>query len=108
MQLINKVNKEICFSLCVICIFSKCAWVVLFNDKKDITVTYAFQKILGQLDCKLNKIQVDKDIEFYKTFKRSMKLWLQDNHIEIHLTNNEAEHVVAERFNRILKNTINQ
>ena len=37
-----------------------------------------------------------------------MKLWLQDNHIEIHLTNNEAEHVVAERFNRILKNTINQ
>ena len=28
-------------------IFSKCAWVVPLKDKKDITITNAFQKILN-------------------------------------------------------------
>ena len=38
MQLITKFNKGICFSLCVIDIFSKYAWVIPLKDKKGITV----------------------------------------------------------------------
>ena len=34
-----------------------------------------------------------------------MKSWLQDNHIEVHLTHNEQTSVVA-RFIRTLKNKI--
>ena len=43
MQLINKLNRGIRFLLCVIDIFSKCAWVVPLKDKKGITITKAFQ-----------------------------------------------------------------
>ena len=35
MQLISKFNKTIRFLLCIIDIFSKCAWVVPLKDKKD-------------------------------------------------------------------------
>ena len=48
-----------------------------------------------------NKIWVDKDSEFYN---RSMKLWLQDNYIEMYSVHNEGKSVVAERFIRTLKN----
>ena len=46
LQLISKFNKGIRFLLCVIDIFSKYAWVVPLKDKKDITITNAFQKNL--------------------------------------------------------------
>ena len=46
MQLISKFNKEFRFLLCVIDIFSKYAWVVPLN-KKGVTITVAFQKILN-------------------------------------------------------------
>ena len=65
MQLISKFNKGILFSLCVIDIFSKYAWTIPLKDKKSITITNAFQKILGESNRKPNKIWVDKDIEFY-------------------------------------------
>ena len=42
MQLISKFNKGICFSLCVIDIYSKYAW---FIHLKVITIANAFQKI---------------------------------------------------------------
>ena len=48
MQLINKFNEEFQFLLCVIDIHSKYAWVVSLNDKKGITITNAFQKILDE------------------------------------------------------------
>ena len=38
-QLISKFNKGIRFSLCVIDIFSKYAWVIPLKDKKGITIT---------------------------------------------------------------------
>ena len=41
-QLISKFNKGFTFSLCVIDIFSKCAWVIPLKDKKDITITNGF------------------------------------------------------------------
>ena len=54
-----------------------------------------------QSNRKPNKIQVDKGSEFYN---RSMKLWLQDNGIEMYSTYNDGKSVVAERFIRTLKN----
>ena len=46
MQLINKFNKELRFLLCVINIFSTCAWVVPLRDKKGVTIVNVFQKLL--------------------------------------------------------------
>ena len=75
MQLISKCNKGICFLLCVI--DSKYAWVVPLKDKKCITITYAFQKILDEsgreaniLGRKPNNMLSVKGSGFYN---RSMK-----------------------------------
>ena len=73
MQLISKFNKIFRFLLCVIDIFSKCAWVVPLKDKKGISIVTAFQKILKESDrsetkskgCKPNKIWFDIGSEFY-------------------------------------------
>ena len=65
MQLISKFNKEIRFILCVVNIYSKNAWVVPLKDKKSITITNAFQKVLDESCRKPNKIWVEKDSEFY-------------------------------------------
>ena len=45
MQLISKFNKGICFSLSVFDNSSKYPWVISLKDKKDITITNAFQKL---------------------------------------------------------------
>ena len=45
-QLISKFNKGISFLLCVMDIYSKWAWTNPLKDKKCITITNAFQKIL--------------------------------------------------------------
>ena len=65
---------------------SKYTWGVPLKDKKGITITVAFQKILDESGHKLNKIWVDKGSEFYN---RSMKTWLQDNYIEMYSAHNE-------------------
>ena len=41
MQLISKYNKGVLFSLCVIDMYSKYAWVVPLKDNKGITITNA-------------------------------------------------------------------
>ena len=84
--------------LCVIDIFSKCAWGVPLKDKKDIIITEAFQKVLDESGGKLSKIWVDKGSEFYS---KSLKSWLQISNIEIHSTHNEGKSV-PERCIRIL------
>ena len=78
----------------------KNAWVVSLNDKRGITITNAFQKILNGANRKPNKIWVDKGSKFYN---RSMNSWLQDNNIEMYSTHNKQKSVVAERFIRILE-----
>ena len=103
MQLIGKFNKEIRFLLCVIDISIKYAWVIPLKDKKDITITNAFQKILKESNRKSNKIWVQKGSELYH---RSMKSWLEKNAIGIYSTDNEGKSLVAERFIRTLKNKI--
>ena len=86
MQLISKFNKGFRFLLCVIDIFSKYAWVVPLKDKKGITITNAFQKILKESNRKPNKIWVDKGSEFYNS---SFKKWFKDNEIGMYSIHNE-------------------
>ena len=103
MQLISKFNKEFRFLLCVIDIYSKYAWVIPLKDKKGITISNAFQKILNEPKRKPNKIWVDKGTEFYN---RSIKSFLQNNDIEMYSTHNEGKSIIAERSIRALKNKI--
>ena len=70
--MISKFNKGCRFLLCVIDIYSKYAWVIPLKDKKGITITNAFQKILDESNRKPSKIWIDKGSEFYN---RSMKSW---------------------------------
>ena len=103
MQLISKFNKGFIFLLCVIDIYSKYAWVIPLKDKKGITISNTFQKILDESNHKLNKIWIDKGSEFYN---RTMKSWLEKNDIEMYSTHNEGKSIIAERFIRTLKNKI--
>ena len=103
MQLIGKFYKEFRFLLRVLDIYSKYPWVIPLKDKKGITITNAFQKILNESNRKINKIWLDKGSEFYN---RSMKLFCRIVIIEMHSTHNEGKSVVAERLIRTLKNKI--
>ena len=73
------------------------------KDKKGITITNAFQKILKESNRKTNEICFDKGSEFYNT---SMKLLLEEDGIEMYSTHNEGKSVITERFIRTLKNKI--
>ena len=103
MQLISRFNKGFRFLLCVIDIFSKYAWVLPLKDKKGVTITNGFQKMLKESKRKANKIWVDKGSEFYNS---SFEKWLKDNDIEMYSVDNERKSVVAERFIRTLKTKI--
>ena len=94
MQLISKFNKGFRFLLCVIDIYSRYAWVIPLKDKKGITITDAFQKLLQESNKKSNKICFDKGSKFYN---RSTKSWLE------RMNENEGESVIAERFIKINK-----
>ena len=72
------------------------------KDKKSITITYAFQKILKESNRKPNKIWADKGSEFYNS---SFKKWLKDD-IEMYSIHNEGKSVLTERFIRTLKTKI--
>ena len=65
MQLLSKYNKGYRFLLCVIDIYSKCAWVNPLKDKKGISIANGFQKIIDDSKRRPNKIWVEKGSEFY-------------------------------------------
>ena len=74
------------------------------TEKKGMAITNAFQTVLDESEHKANKIWGGKGRRF---FNRSMKLWLQDNDIEMYSThNNKGTSAVAGRFIRTLKNKI--
>ena len=74
------------FLMCVIDICSKYAWVIPLKDKKGVTITNPFQKVLKESHIKQNEIWVD-DIEMYST-------------------HHEETSAVAKSINRTLKNRI--
>ena len=65
-QLISKFKKGFRFLLCAVDIYSKHAWVISLEDKKDTPAANVLQKILNESSRKLNKIWVDKGSPFYK------------------------------------------
>ena len=101
MQLISKYIKGIRYILCAIDLFSKYAFIVPLKDKKEITITNAFQSILNKSKRKPNKIWVDQGSEFYNN---NFKKLLKDNDITTYSAHNEAESVFTERLIRTLKN----
>ena len=103
MQSLSKKNKNIKYLLCAIDLYSKYTFVVALKDKKGISVTNGFNKIIKQSGRKPNKTWADQGSEFYNhVFKR----WLSRNNIIIYSTYNEGKSVVAERFIRALKNKL--
>ena len=64
MHLISTRNKGCRFLLCVIDIYSKYAWIIPLKDKKGITVTNTFQKLLKEPNRKPNIIWIDKGSKF--------------------------------------------
>ena len=103
MQLISKFKRGFKSLLCVIDIYSKYAWAIPLKDKTGITITNAFQKILGELNRKTNKTWVDKGSEFYNV---SVKSFLQNYGIKMYSIHIEGKSVLTERFIRFLKNKI--
>ena len=89
--------------MCVINILSKYTWVVPLKDKKGVSISDAFQKILDDSNRKPNKIWIVKGSKFYNN---PFKKWLKDNDIEMYSIHNEGNSVVAERFIRTLKTKI--
>ena len=73
------------------------------KDKRGITITKAFQKILKESNRKPSKIWVYKGSESYNSY---VKKWLKDNNIEMYSIHNEGKSVVAERNIRTLKTKI--
>ena len=71
------------------------------NDKKGITITNVFQKILKQSKSKPYKIWVSKGSKFCN---RSMKSWLEKTATEMYSRHNEGKSIVAEKYIRTLKN----
>ena len=103
MQSLSKKNKSIKYLLCAIDLYSKYAFVVPLKDKKGISVTNGFNKIIKQSGRKPNKLWVDQGSEFYNhVFKR----WLSRNNIIMYSTYIEGKSVVAEKFTRTLKNKL--
>ena len=102
-QSLSKKNKGIKYLLCAIDLFSKYAFVVPLKDKKGISITNAFKKIIKQSNRKPDKIWVDQGSEFYN---RDFKKWLSSNNIIIYSTYNEGKSVIAERFIRKLINKL--
>ena len=55
LELINKFNKWTLFLLLVIDFFRKYVWVAFLKDRKGVTITNAFQKILMNQDANQTK-----------------------------------------------------
>ena len=69
--------------------------IIMFQTNKQLA-----NKLDKPITKKFNKKKVDKGSELYN---RSMKLFLQNNDIEMYSTQNEGKSVVAERFIRTLR-----
>ena len=103
MQSLSRKNKGIKYLLCAIDLYSKYAFVVPLKNKKGISVTNAFKKIIKQSGRKPNKIWVDQGSEFYNN---DFKKCLLNNNIIMYSIYNEGKSVVVERFIRTLKNKL--
>ena len=72
MQSLSRKNKGIRYLLCAIDLYSKYAFVIPLENKKGISVTNGFNKIIKQSNKKPNKICVDQGGEFYNNIFKKM------------------------------------
>ena len=93
-------NKNVKYSLCVIDVFTKYAWIKPLKYKKDKTVLNAFIKIVNESNCKPTKVWVDQERE---SSNKLMQEWLDNNDILMYSTYNEGKTLIAERFIKISK-----
>ena len=84
----------------VIDVLSKYAWSIPLKDKTGKTTLEAFRKITTESKRIPKHIWVDKGLEFYN---KDIDCWLKKNDIIRYSTYGEHKSVVAERFNRTLK-----
>ena len=92
MQSLSKKNQGIKYLLCAIDLYSKYAFVIPLKDRKGISITNGFNKIIKQSGTKPNKIWIDQGSEFYnKDFEKC----LSDNDVIMYSTYNECKSVVA-------------
>ena len=72
MQSISMFNKGFRFLLCVIDIFSKCAWIIPLKDKEGICIVNAFKKYWKNLiDANQTKYGLIKEANFTIVFLRN-------------------------------------
>ena len=70
-QSLRKKNKGIKYLLCAIDLYCKYAFAVSLKDKKGISITNAFKKIIKQSGRKPKKILVDQGSEFYNNILKN-------------------------------------
>ena len=102
-RLLSKQNTGIKYLLCVVDLFSKYAFVAPLKDKKGISITNAFNKIIKQSNRNQNKIWIGQGGEFYN---HVFKKWLSNNDIIMYSTFNKGKSELVERFIRTLKNKL--
>ena len=71
MQSLSKYNKGIKYLLCTIDIFSKCAWVIPFKDKRGTSIVNAFQKMINWV-----KYGLIKAVNFTITLLKIFWKWI--------------------------------
>ena len=103
MQLLSKKNEGIKYLLCAIDLYSKYAFLIPLKDKKGISITNAFKKVIKQFGIKPSKIWVDQGSEFYN---QDFKKWLSSSNISMYSTYNEGKSVILEGFIKTLKNKL--
>ena len=96
-------NRNVTHLLCVIDVFTKCAWIKPLKAKKHKTVLHGFIEIIIEFKRKLNKLWVAQERKFYY---KPMRKCLEDNNVLMYSTHNEDKSVVAERLIKTLKDKI--
>jgi hypothetical protein len=95
-----KVNKGFKYLLCVMDIYSRFAFVFPLKDKKGSSIITCFKKLKDYG----RNLWVDKGGEF---LGNDFKKFCKDNDINIYHTYGDSKAVYIERFNRTLKQKIN-
>ncbi len=95
-------NKGYKYSLNIVDVFSKYAWVIPLKDKTGRTILEAFKWVFDQGRIP-KKIWVDSGGEFYN---KQLQDFLAKNKTSLYSTFSESKSVVVERFNRTIKDAI--
>ena len=101
MQKFSKWNKGIKYLLMVIDVFSRYGWIKPLKDKRNESVSKAFNEIFKKSRRKPSMLWTDKGSEF---ISKHFKEFLNKTGIKIYHTENEEKSSVVERWIRTMKN----